>query len=61
LFYAFLIYMMLAVALRLAAPYFPDSSPGLMSREEEFQGGLLTLSVAAFALGLSGWFVGGAK
>lgn len=61
LFYAFLIYMMLAVALWLASPYFPGSSPDSMSREEEFQGNLLTLSIAAFALGLSGWIVGGAK
>lgn len=61
LFYAFLIHMIFAVVLWLASPYFPDSSPGSMSREEEFQGSVLTLSVAAFALGLSGWIVGSAK
>ncbi len=61
LLYAFLIYMILAVALWLASPYLSDPYPGPMDREVEFQGIMLTLSVAAFSLGLSGWFVGGAK
>ncbi len=61
LFYAFLIYMMLAIAFWLAAPYLSDPYPVPMGPKEEFEGIMLTLLVAAFSLGLSGWFVGGAK
>ncbi len=56
LFYSFLISLFIAVALALASPNFPDSTPGKLTDEERGDGSVLTV-IVLFLAGLSGgWF-----
>lgn len=57
LFYAFLIYVVIAIACVLISPYLPDSSPGELTSSESIYGIIFTIVVAVISLSLSGWFV----
>lgn len=56
LFYSFLIYLFIAIALVLASPTFSGSTPGKLTDEERGDGMVLTV-IVLFLAGLGGgWF-----